>query len=215
MRIVLLPGLGADGRLFAPQLSKLAAVDVVELIEPLPGETLPDYATRLAGSIDWAPGDILGGASFGGMVAFEMARTLHPESVLLIGSAGSGREVAACLRALAPLARFISLGKLRRVRMLGRLLGRLLGATRKDHLDLFADMLSHSDGSLSKWAPGAILKWSPEPLVGTRVLRVHGAKDWIIPPPARVDLLVAGAGHLVNLTHPDEVNGFIERAMNS
>jgi len=58
-------------------MSQLAAVDVVELIEPLPGETLPDYATRLAGNGGAA--NLLGSASFGGMVAFEMARTLHPE----------------------------------------------------------------------------------------------------------------------------------------
>lgn len=67
---ILLPRLGADRRLFEPQSLAFPDLLVPPWIVPEKHEKLPDYAARLAKTI--APGRrplILGGSSFGGMVA--------------------------------------------------------------------------------------------------------------------------------------------------
>lgn len=85
--------MGADGRLFEPQRSAFPNLVVPQWIEPLTGESMASYASRLADTIEVRRPFFLGGVSFGGMVAFEMAEQLEPEAVFLIGSARSSAEV--------------------------------------------------------------------------------------------------------------------------
>ena len=51
-----------------------------------PAETLRHYAARLAGELRIDGPFDLGGSSFGGMVALELARHLSPQHVFLFGS---------------------------------------------------------------------------------------------------------------------------------
>lgn len=45
---------------------------------------------------------------------------------------------------------------------------------------------------------------------------VHGDRDRLIPVHrVRPDRVIAGAGHLLNITHPEAVNDFIARAASS
>jgi predicted esterase len=55
----------------------------------------------------------------------------------------------------------------------------------------------------------AVLDWKPTAINGVPVYRIHGASDLVIP--ARLvtaDTIVPG-GHLINMSHADEVNRFI------
>jgi pimeloyl-ACP methyl ester carboxylesterase len=48
------------------------------------------------------------------------------------------------------------------------------------------------------------------------VHHLHGDRDRLIPVHrVKPDHVVAGAGHLLNITHPDAVNDFIARAASS
>src|SRR4051812_19762115 len=85
-RLILLPGLGADERMFAPQRATFPRLEVPRWLTPQPRESLPDYARRMAAGIDPSEPLFLGGSSFGGMVALEMARHVRPRAVFLIGS---------------------------------------------------------------------------------------------------------------------------------
>ncbi|HEY0140718.1 MAG TPA: hypothetical protein VGF48_07470 [Thermoanaerobaculia bacterium] len=74
-RLLLLPAVGADRRLFDSQRSCAAELHVIEWIDPAaPDEPLAHYAQRLASSVDTSRPFVLGGASFGGMVALQLAR---------------------------------------------------------------------------------------------------------------------------------------------
>jgi pimeloyl-ACP methyl ester carboxylesterase len=73
-RLLLLPGLGADAQLFEPQRKVFPELEVVPWLEPRSKESLEDFGRRMAESADLDGEVVLGGVSFGGMVASVMAR---------------------------------------------------------------------------------------------------------------------------------------------
>src|SRR5688572_20303436 len=84
--IVFLSGMAADERLFEPQRAAFPNLRVQPWIDPLPGESLSVYAARLAPLAEPGRPCIVGGASFGGVVALELARRLPALACVLIGS---------------------------------------------------------------------------------------------------------------------------------
>jgi predicted esterase len=74
--LILFAGMGADERLFAPQREAFPQLVVPKWIEPVPGESLAEYARRFAEYVDPGVECYVGGASFGGFVALEVARHL-------------------------------------------------------------------------------------------------------------------------------------------
>ena len=74
IRVVLFSGMAADTRLF--RSIRIPELEIVtpDHAEPAPGETLTQYAARIAEGLFIQPDDIIGGISFGGMLAGEIAR---------------------------------------------------------------------------------------------------------------------------------------------
>src|SRR4051794_23469520 len=100
-RLILFPGLAADGRLFEPQRRGLPDVQIETpgWIEPQDDcETLESYARRMAGGIRPASDGerlFLGGVSFGAPIALEVARHLPGvQSVFMMGGCRDTRAVA-------------------------------------------------------------------------------------------------------------------------
>src|SRR5207237_7796437 len=88
---------------FAPQREAFANLMVPKWIPPQSNESLAGYAARLARQVDIA-GKLgpcfIGGASFGGFVALEMARHLDAKACFLIGSVRSPDQLPLRIRAL-------------------------------------------------------------------------------------------------------------------
>jgi hypothetical protein len=55
----------------------------------------------------------------------------------------------------------------------------------------------------------AIFQWNGLGVTSTKVFRIHGKHDLVIPPPKQADLLLDG-GHLVSMTHAEECVAFIK-----
>ena len=210
VQLILLPGLGADGRLFGPQRSAFSNLIVPPWIPPTDNETLPAYASRLAETITATAPMVLGGVSFGGMVACEMAKHLQPDALVLIGTCRSPRGIRPICRMFRPLlpllpARLFELSKVFAPLGLG-----VLGRGTPEHKELVIAMLGDTDARFIKWVCAAILNWTPGPPPEIPVRQIHGRHDQIIPS-KRVDAdeVIPGGGHLVNLTHAEQVNAFI------
>jgi pimeloyl-ACP methyl ester carboxylesterase len=73
-------------------------------------------------------------------------------------------------------------------------------------------MAERTPASFLKWGVEAILSWHPSP-VAVPVHHIHGSRDRLIPigrvQPNRV---VSGGGHLLTLTHPEQVVAFLSEA---
>jgi pimeloyl-ACP methyl ester carboxylesterase len=212
-RIVLLPGLGADQRLFRRERERFPDLETPPWLPPLPEEPLGDYAARLAKSIEPAP-DLLGGVSFGGMVACEMARHLSPGAVVLIGSGRSRDSLSPALRGLGPLARRLPLpvwAVIARAAVVPTVWIERLGP---EETSLFRTMLRATPPRFLKWAACAILEWKDAGPPDCPVFQIHGEKDHILPLRfARAETIVPRARHLISLTNPREVQAFLEEAL--
>jgi esterase/lipase len=85
-RLVLFSGMGGDGRLMRPL--RVPGIDVCtpDHVEPTRGEELSRYASRVADLQSIGASDVVGGASFGGMIAAEIARQRAVAGLILLGS---------------------------------------------------------------------------------------------------------------------------------
>ncbi|MEQ9186337.1 MAG: alpha/beta hydrolase, partial [Cryomorphaceae bacterium] len=93
-KIYLIPGQGSDARIFS-KIEFPEGYEVVYVAYELPneGESMADYARKLARQIEEDTGFILIGVSLGGMLASEIAEFKHPKQVILIASAQNANEL--------------------------------------------------------------------------------------------------------------------------
>lgn len=215
LRLVLVPGLGADARLFDMQREAFPDLFVPPWIEPKPREPLPDYAARMAGALaEVGRPRVLGGASFGGMLALEMARILRPRALALIGSAYSGREVARWLRLVERVGHPLPTPVIDAARTLTPLVAPIVSSASRINLALFLDMLRNTPTPFLRWAGGAIRRWRFEGSLPCPVHRLHGSADFIIrPPPSDGVRWIEGGGHVLSMSHPEETNEFLRGAL--
>lgn len=143
-----------------------------EWIAPLEGETLVGYAGRVAKMLRPIGPLTLGGTSFGGMVAREVAGALGLESCVLISTVRDPSELTP-----PPTNR-------------------------------------HAHNDFEAWAISAIRGWELSPEAArVRTYQLHGDRDQTFPiERVRPDLVIAGGGHVLPATHPDEVIAFLRLA---
>jgi len=205
--IVLLSGMSAGERLFEPQSAAFPALRVQPWIDPLPGESLRAYAARLAPLADPGRPCVVGGASFGGVVALELAQHLSALACVLIGSVRDPSGLPWRWRLLRPVAA-LGPGALRLLAAAGARLGpRLLsgGAVRR------LRQLARPEAAFARWALCAVARWRPSPAARrARVFHIHGSADRVLPVGlARPDVVVPGGGHALSLFSPSAVNSFL------
>lgn len=211
-RILLFPGLACDARIVEPQRGIRGRVEAMPYIEPLPGESLAAYAERYAPRIDTSTPFYLGGISFGGMLAQELAHHVNPSGLILIASCRSNAGVPRIGQLLARMVTwspdwFVEAGKLV---MPG--FRRVFGIESGWQVELFRAMLREASPGLIKWSLQATIDWPGvrRPLSVPSV-QVHARNDHILPLrlAGPVDRVIEQAGHAMNVSHADEVNAAI------
>lgn len=223
-RIVVLPGLGADGRLFGPQLEAFDSATVPAWIVPRDREGLGAYALRFAESaVEPAAGEdwIAVGFSFGGMIALEMASRLpvdrRPRAVGLISGIRSRRSVTRLFRAQVAVGTALP-GSLARPLIKGpasAFLSRMCGLGPSER-DALRSMASDVDWDFLRWAARACCVWGFDGRCPVAVSWMHGSRDRVVPYVAHsefndaLDLLDDGS-HLLTWTRAERVNGWLER----
>jgi len=214
-RLVLLPGLGADHRLLEPQREEFPQLAVPSWIPPLKNESLPHYAARMAETIaasQHAP-LILGGVSFGGMLASELARHLKPDALVLIASCRTRQGLRPIYRAAGGLLPLVPVQAWSIAKLLSGPVVRIRLGVPTARRDLAIRMFKETDSRFMHWVLQAIVRWEPTPLEAVRVFQIHGGRDLLIPARrVQADQLSPDGGHLINVTHAQDVNAFIRRA---
>jgi pimeloyl-ACP methyl ester carboxylesterase len=208
--LILLSGMGADERLFVAQKAVLPQLTVPAWLPPEPDDTLASYGQRMAAAVDPGVPCLIGGVSLGGMVAVEMARHLDAKACLLIASVRAPRELPRRVRVLKPLVWLIPTPLASLPPLVSRLVlavaGRFLSSSRRSLLE----QLAATDGRFLKWASLAILRWRSVAGPTVPIVQIHGDRDRILPHAlTHPDVLVAGAGHVLPVTHPIAVNQFL------
>jgi pimeloyl-ACP methyl ester carboxylesterase len=213
-KMVFFPGLGADERLFAPQLAVFPELIVPAWISPRKGEGLAEYAARMAETLPRNQPVALGGVSLGGMIACEVARHVRPMAVILIASCRDRHGLRLLYRAGSMIWPLIPPQTFKIAQFIARLTLRLFGKGSADQQKILVDMFREMDPAFMHWAVSAILGWNPPPLADVPLFHIHGRRDRLIPAwRVTPDLLIPNGGHLINITHEDEVNEFIRKAI--
>jgi pimeloyl-ACP methyl ester carboxylesterase len=202
--------MAADEGVFIGQKIAFEQLIVPRWPVPRANESMEEYANRLANELNDADVQILGGASFGGIMAMHVAQYMKPQAVLLIGSAASPAELpryARLARRLRPFVRFLP------VRLL-QIVATPLSATVFKKLIPGACGLAKQfvlcDPRVLKWSLEKILSWDVAPQVRVPVFHIHGDRDWILPlKNVSANRVVHGGGHLITLTHASQVNEYI------
>ena len=213
-RVILIPGMGADHRLFGPQWAAGLEFEAPRFPIPDRRDTMADYAARLRDALELSGPCVLGGVSFGGMVACELARLCQARCVLLIASCRSGAAVPSYYRFVELASRIVPDFLIRRrCKASARLIAKLESLT-QEQFELVGAMSRDAPVPFLRRVGRMILNWQGPASLPCPVYHIHGDKDLIIPI-RRVspDEVVHGGGHVINLTHAEQVNRFIERCL--
>lgn len=212
-RLILYSGLGVDERLIGPQRDIVSAdVEVPRWIDPLPDDTLASYARRMAArlTIDDRP-LFVGGVSFGGMIAQEVSRHVPAAGLVLIATCLSNRGLPLPYRWACSIARHFPLWSINLAKPVIPRVRILMGITRDQHVEWFANMIADTDAAFLRWCLGAIADWEGAGAHGLPVVHVHGDHDLVVPAAwGHPTHLIPHAGHVCNVTHPTEVNAIID-----
>jgi pimeloyl-ACP methyl ester carboxylesterase len=75
-------------------------------------------------------------------------------------------------------------------------------------------MMRQASPAFVQWAGSALSRWQGPERLTAPVFHIHGSADRIIPcRKVKPDVIVPGAGHLVNVTHAEPVNTFLAERM--
>lgn len=210
-RLILLPGLGADERMF----ENLGDVDPAPLaprhLVPLPGECLEDYATRVADWLVLKSDDVVGGSSFGGLVASAVARQRRVKGLVLIGGALHAEALAQ-----SGLLRFVPTWLLRPMLHSDRLTEKVFAPESQAMRRLARSMLDDAPEELLLRGSRMMWRYRPAAAIRCPVFAIHGGMDPVMsPPPVAGCRLVDEAGHGIAWTHGELVGRFLREALDA
>lgn len=201
-RLIFLPGLNGDTRIFRRLLLHFPSATTLDWIAPHRRESISSYATRLADSLGELDGAIFVGVSFGGIIAQELAVRFGVKACVIVSSVRGPEQLPphyqwGRLAAHLPIENLIASTAAVATRLPNALHFR---TTRQ---------LANLKGKRSawrRWAIGAVLRWKPPDRSDLKLVQIHGDQDTTFPIRyLKPDLIIQGGGHLIALTHPEEI----------
>lgn len=240
--IVLLPGLGANARLFGPQLEAFGDRHAPKTTEPFvpswpdpiePGRGVEGVAERLGkdlqarGALD--RGTVLVGFSFGGQVALSLARQAIesggavPAAIVLLSAPRRTSQLTRRFRVQVAAAGLLPNAAIAFAasELVAGPFARACGLDHEQTLEL-QRMAAELDVPQFRRLARAACRWRFEAEderalrdAGVRILHLHSRRDPVIPPPPQdCDFeAIEESAHLLTWTHADRVNGMIEDAL--
>lgn len=206
--VYLIPGQGADERLFQNLHIQEHDTSILHFIDPLKGEKLPDYARRMAAQIDTSKRFSIVGVSLGGMVAVEMSKFLQPEEVIIIASAKGEEEIPDLYHFFrkVPIYRILS-GRF--FKWGTRLMQPFYEPMDKESQQLFRSMVKRKSPVFMKRAVRCIVEWENTE-APDNVYHIHGSKDHTLPIKfCRPDVTIDGGSHMMTLLRGAEISDLI------
>jgi pimeloyl-ACP methyl ester carboxylesterase len=208
-RVVLFSGMGGDKRMFAPIRAPGFELIAPDHVEPQAGESLAVFAERTAEAHGLGPDDVVGGVSFGGMLAAQISSRRKVAGVVLLASCHQPRRLQARYRAVEFFSRALPdlfLG----LRSWPPLVRGRFAPVDERNAELLIEMARGYPPALLRRFGRMIVEWQGVETFSCPMLSVHGADDRIIPLSCiDTQLVLPAAGHAISLTHPEPINAAI------
>lgn len=211
--IYLLPGQGADHRLFNNlDLRGDFEIKHIKYFTPEISTSLEDYARQLSNQIDTTQKFILIGVSLGGMIATEMSTFLNPEKVIIISSAKGRNELPLRYR----FQKRLPIYKLFREKTIKRgamIMQPLVESDRNNEKEIFTAMLKAKDPLFLRRTVDMIVNWKRENFY-KNIIHIHGTSDNTIPiRNVNYDHRIEKGSHLMTLTRGKEISELIDEIL--
>lgn len=216
--IYLIPGLGADHRVFETIKLEGFETTIIHWEKPFKNEPIEAYAKRLAVQVKHPSPDsyregsgqapIFIGYSFGGVIGAELTKLFPGSRLILMSSIASRKELPWWLRFCGGvrLNRLVSGKFMKRSGWFARWFFSLRNAGERN---LFDELLRDSDPDFLPWAANAILNWKGS--ASHRVHHIHGDRDRLLPCRCTsADIIIKDAGHFVVVSHGEEISGILK-----
>ncbi|MFN8336671.1 MAG: alpha/beta hydrolase [Cyclobacteriaceae bacterium] len=207
--VYLIPGLGADRRVFQYLNLSEHSISHISWIEPLPNESIEQYAGRLTEQIK-SPDPILIGVSFGGMIAVEIAKQIKANKIILISSARTQHEIPLHFKLLGRtgIQNILPASWWKRP---NRLLYYFFGIQTVQERALLSEILRDTDLRFLKWALHQIVHWKNE-LTPENGILIHGSADRLFPN-SQADITIPGGGHFMIVNRAAEISAQLKQIL--
>ncbi len=171
----LIPGMGADKRLFQRFQLTNGKVHHLDWIAHGESKNLKEYARLMASRIQ-TENNIIVGSSMGGMVTVEISKQINPLGVVLVSAPTGRHEFPRSLKGLRALKLHRALNA-KQIMRISRLCDLFMGFKTKEQREMFYDMLSGNGEDFLHFSVGAVLEWdniTPPPVPFIQIL---GSRD--------------------------------------
>jgi pimeloyl-ACP methyl ester carboxylesterase len=210
---LLLPGLNGDLRIFDRLAGDLSPATAIAWIAPLRRESIAAYAERLSMSVPRTEDEIVVGVSFGGIIAREFASHRCAKACVIISSIRDSTQLSATQHAMRLFAPLITESALATFGAVASSASPFIGVNSVRP----AMKLAGENGEWRRWAIASVLRWqASSKLDQLPLFQIHGDCDSTFPiANVSPDFLIEGGGHLIALSHAEEIAREIERFVKS
>lgn len=213
LNVYCIPGMGVNERLFRNLKLNNCNILHIKWETPFKGESLADYAMRLAGQIDTSKPFALIGVSFGGMCATEIAKKLKVEKVFIVSSCKLSSELPRRISILKwfPVYKFFHDGLYKNAVMLAR---KQFGVITEEQKANFKKMLEIAPANYYNGAVNCIATWKNDSYPETLV-HIHGTADKVLPYKRiiKCDHMIKGGTHFMILNRAAEISEIINKEL--
>lgn len=207
MTTYILPGLGADATMYGSAFRTLKDVHYADWPHYNNEKSIKDVAIKLIDQYAINPSDIVGGSSLGGMVASEIAKYIEVRKIILIGSTLTPKSINPILKKLSVLSEIAP------IHLMQTLAGKTSEIIKNNVWKTLFKMFGKANGAFIQAMCKAIFEWDGNPTPKCACAHIHGAKDHVIYPPQTAATIIDDAGHVIAMTHEEEVAEFIKQSI--
>jgi len=210
--LILLPGIAANARTYEYLHPYFPNLYVPPWLPLRADETLAGYARRMVDSIALqrlTPPFFLGGHSFGGVLAQEMAAFIRPEALFLISSFRTHRDISRLMKVVEFMSRPAPHWLIRALSHPYRFLGPQMRRGQKEQLELLVSMFFATPLELTRWGARCSTSYAGRKL-DLPIYHIHGSADPVLPVRyAKADVVLHRGTHIIPITRAAEVAEFI------
>ena len=204
----LIPGMGADKRLFQRFHLPNGKVHHLDWIAHEKSKSLREYAALMANRIQ-TENNIIVGSSMGGMVTVEISKQINPMGVVLVSAPAGRHEFPRSLKNLRALKLHRALNA-KQVMRISRLCDLFMGFKTEEQRTMFYDMLSGNGEDFLHFSVGAVLEWENTTPPPVPFIQILGSKDKLFShKKIRNAHIIDGSGHFTAFEKGTDVSEII------
>jgi pimeloyl-ACP methyl ester carboxylesterase len=204
----LIPGMGADKRLFQHFHLPNGRVHHLDWIPHGSSQTLSEYATLMANRIQ-TEHNVIVGSSMGGMVTVEIAKQINPLGAVLVSAPTGRHEFPRSLKTLRALKLHRALNA-SQVMRISKLCDLFMGFKTEQQRSMFYDMLKGNGHEFLHFSVGAVLEWENTTPPPVPFIQILGSEDRLFSKNKIRDAhIIEGSGHFTAFEKGKEVSEII------